>query len=51
MDFIIGLLKTSDGYDSIWVIDDQLIKFAHFLPIKVTYLVSKYAEIYLAKIV
>ena len=30
---------------------DRLTKVAHFLPVKVTYLVPKYAEIYLAQIV
>ena len=48
MDFISGLPKTSSGYDSIWVIIDRLTKSAHFLPVKVTYLVSKYAEMYLS---
>ena len=31
MDFIVGLPKTSKGYDSIWVIVDRLTKSAHFL--------------------
>nr|GFC32503.1 putative reverse transcriptase domain, ribonuclease H-like domain, aspartic peptidase domain protein [Tanacetum cinerariifolium] len=34
MDFIIGLLRTLSGYDSIWVIVDRLTKSAHFLPVK-----------------
>ena len=34
MDFIVGLPKTSKGYDSIWVIVDRLTKAAHFLPVK-----------------
>jgi hypothetical protein len=51
MDFITGLPKTSSGYDSIWVIVDRLTKSTHFLPVKITYLVSKHAEIYLADIV
>ena len=51
MDFIFGVPRTSSGYYSIWVIIDRLTKSAHFLPIKVTYLVSKYAELYLAHIV
>ena len=48
MDFISGLAKTSSGYDSIWVIVDRLTKSAHFLLVKVTYPVSKYAELYFA---
>ena len=51
MDFISGLPKTSSGYDSIWVIVDRLTKSAHFLPVNVTYVVSKYVELYLARIV
>jgi hypothetical protein len=33
MDFIVGLPKTSKGYDSIRVIVDRLTKLAHFLPV------------------
>jgi hypothetical protein len=29
MDFIVGLPRTSNGYDSIWVIVDRLTKVAH----------------------
>ncbi|WVZ53878.1 hypothetical protein U9M48_004766 [Paspalum notatum var. saurae] len=51
MDFITGLPKTRDGYDSIWVIVDRLIKSAHFLPVQTWYSVEKYAELYLTRIV
>jgi hypothetical protein len=37
MDFIVGLLRTQSGYDSIWVIMDRLTKVAHFIPVKTTY--------------
>jgi hypothetical protein len=37
MDFIVCLPRTQSGYDSIWVIVDQLTKVAHFIPIKTTY--------------
>ncbi|GJQ95776.1 putative reverse transcriptase domain-containing protein [Tanacetum coccineum] len=36
MDFITKLPKTSNGYDTIWVIVDRLTKSAHFLPMKET---------------
>ena len=43
MDFVVGLPKTSVGHDSIWVIVDRLTKSAHFLPIKINYLLDKLA--------
>ena len=51
MDFIVGLPRTPQGYDSIWVIIDRLTKTAHFIPVKTTYPVKKYAEIYIDRIV
>jgi hypothetical protein len=33
MDFIVGLPRTHDGYDSIWVIVHRLTKVAHFIPV------------------
>jgi hypothetical protein len=50
MDFIVGLPKTTKGFDSIWVIIDRLTKIAHFIPIKVKYTVATYAELYIARI-
>jgi len=46
MDFIVGLPRTSMGFDSIWVIVDRLTKSAHFLPVDTRYTAKKYAEIY-----
>jgi hypothetical protein len=37
MDFIVGLSRTSRGYNSIWVIVDRLTKLAHFRPVSTTY--------------
>jgi hypothetical protein len=50
MDFIVGLPRTTKGYDSIWVIVDRLTKIAHFLPVTVKYKVATYAELYIARI-
>jgi hypothetical protein len=51
MDFITGLPRTQKGYDAIWVIVDRLTKVAHFIPVKITYKVSQFAELYMAQIV
>nr|GEW51613.1 reverse transcriptase domain-containing protein [Tanacetum cinerariifolium] len=51
MDFVTGLLRTPSGYDSIWVIVDQLTKSAHFLSKKKINSIEKLAELYLKEIV
>jgi IS30 family transposase len=51
MDFIVGLPRTSMGYDSIWVIVDRLTKVAHFILVKTTYSGAQLAELYMAQIV
>jgi transposase InsO family protein len=51
MDFIVGLLRTQSGYDSIWVIVDQLTKVAHFIPVKTTYSKPQLAKLYMSRIV
>jgi len=37
MDFVVGLPRTSRKFDAIWVIVDQVTKFAHFIPVGTTY--------------
>jgi hypothetical protein len=51
MDFIMGLPRTQSGYDSIWVIVDQLIKVAHFVTVKMTYSGPQLSELYMSRIV
>lgn len=51
MDFIVGLPNTSKGYDSILVIVDRLTKTAHFIPVKTTYRIQNYVELYIYRIV
>ena len=51
MDFIVGLPRTSKGYDSIWVIVDRLTKSTHFLLVDARYLAKKYAKLYFDRIV
>ena len=50
MDFMSRLLKSSEGYDSIWVIVDRMTKSAHFFPVKTTDSVRKLAGLYLKEI-
>ena len=51
MDFVVGLPRTPEGYDSIWVIVDRLTKSAHFLLVKTTYALERYARLYVQEIV
>ncbi|GJS89991.1 putative reverse transcriptase domain-containing protein [Tanacetum coccineum] len=51
MDFITKLPKSSQGFDTIWVIVDRLTKSAHFLPIKENDPLYKLARLYLNRIV
>jgi transposase InsO family protein len=46
-----GLPRTSTGYDSMWVIVDQLTKVTHFILVKTTYSGAKLVELYMARIV
>nr|GEY81793.1 putative reverse transcriptase domain-containing protein [Tanacetum cinerariifolium] len=50
MDFITKLSKSSQGFDTIWVIVDRLTKFAHFLPIRENDPLDKLARLYLNRI-
>nr|GFA97203.1 reverse transcriptase domain-containing protein [Tanacetum cinerariifolium] len=47
MDFVTKLPKSSQGYDTIWVIVDRLTKSAIFTPIRETDPMDKLARIYL----
>ena len=51
MDFVVGLPRTLEGYDAMWVVVDRLTKSAPFVPIKVIYSVERLAEIYIANMV
>jgi hypothetical protein len=51
MDFIVGLPRTTHGYNSIWVIVDHLTKSAHFIHVSITYRVRQYEELYMPYII
>jgi transposase InsO family protein len=46
-----GLPRTQSGYDSIWVIVNQLTKVAHFAPIKTTYSGPQLVKLYMSRII
>ena len=50
LDFIVGLLRTRVGHDSIQVIMDKLTKSAHFMPIKINFSLERLAYIYIQEI-
>ena len=51
MDFIIGLPRTSRGFDSIWVIVNRLTKSVHFIPVRVSYSAERLARVYIQEVV
>jgi hypothetical protein len=51
LNFVVGLPRTSRGYDSIWVIVNHLTKSTHFLPVRIRYRARQYIELYTSHIV
>nr|GEW77658.1 reverse transcriptase domain-containing protein [Tanacetum cinerariifolium] len=51
MDFVTKLPKSSQGYDTIWVIVDRLTKSAIFTPIRETDPMDRLARIYLKEVI
>ncbi|GJT45741.1 putative reverse transcriptase domain-containing protein [Tanacetum coccineum] len=51
MDFVTKLPKTSQGYDTIWVIVDRLTKSVIFTPMRETDPLDKFARLYLKEVV
>ncbi|GKA76150.1 putative reverse transcriptase domain-containing protein [Tanacetum coccineum] len=51
MDFITKLPKTTNGYDTIWVIVDRLTKSAYFLPMRENDPIEKLMRLYMKEIV
>ncbi|GJQ96425.1 putative reverse transcriptase domain-containing protein [Tanacetum coccineum] len=51
MDFVMKLPKSSQGYNTIWVIVDRLTKSAIFVPIRKTDPMDKLARMYLKEVV
>ncbi|GKE86264.1 putative reverse transcriptase domain-containing protein [Tanacetum coccineum] len=51
MDFVTKLLKMANGYDTIWVIVDRLIKSAHFLPMRENDPMERLMKLYINEVV
>nr|GEX97616.1 putative reverse transcriptase domain-containing protein [Tanacetum cinerariifolium] len=51
MDFLTKLPKTTNGYDTIWVIVDRLTKSAHFLPMRENDPMDKLMKLYMKEVV
>ncbi|GKB31792.1 putative reverse transcriptase domain-containing protein [Tanacetum coccineum] len=51
MNFITKLPKTTNGYDTIWVIVDHLTKSTHFLPMRENDPMEKLMKLYMKEVV
>ncbi|GJR34454.1 putative reverse transcriptase domain-containing protein [Tanacetum coccineum] len=51
MDFVIKLPKTTNSYDTIWVIVDRLTKSTHFLPMRETNPMERLMKLYMKEVV
>jgi hypothetical protein len=51
MDFVVGLPRSLQGRDAIWVVVDRLTKSAHFIPMKTTNSASELVPLYMKEVI
>jgi hypothetical protein len=51
MDFVVGLPRSPQGRDAIWVVVDRLTKSAHFIPMKTTNSTSELVPLYMKEVI
>ena len=51
MDFVTHFPRTPQGHDSVWVIVDRLMKSAHFLAVRMTFILERFGRLYIREIV
>ena len=51
MDFLTHLPRTPQGHDAVWVIVYRLTKSAHFLAVRMTFILERFCRLYIREIV
>ena len=51
MDFVVGMPRSQQNHDVVWVIMDRLTKLSHFIANSMTYPVEKMSRMYLQQVV
>ena len=51
MDFVTHLPRTSRAHYTVWVIVDWLTKSAHFLAVRMTFVLEEFGKLYIREIV
>ena len=51
MDFMTQLPRTQQKHDAVWVIVDRLTKTAHFLAVRMTFVLERFCRLYIREIV
>ena len=51
IDFVTHLPCTPQGHDAVWVIVDRLTKSAHFLVVRMTFILERFYRLYIREII